>query len=86
MSKTSITSGQRRPTEIGTPPKTLPEIMASYERVVIIQSLQLNGFSRQRTAVALGIRRNSLYRRIKLLKIKLSELPKSGKSSTKAAI
>ena len=55
--------------------RTLAEIMASYERVIIIQALQLNGFSRTLTAASLGIRRNQLYKRIKILNIQLSEMP-----------
>jgi DNA-binding NtrC family response regulator len=56
--------------------RTLPEIMATYERIVIIQALQLNGFSRRETAISLGISRNHLYSRIRLLKINLNELPR----------
>lgn len=56
-------------------PRTLPQIMAVHERIVIIQALQSCGGSRTRAAVALGVRRNYLYRRIKVLKIDLSVIP-----------
>jgi DNA-binding NtrC family response regulator len=57
--------------------RTLSEIMAAYERVVIIQALQLNNFSRKLTAVSLGIKRDRLYKRMRFLKIDLREIPKS---------
>jgi DNA-binding NtrC family response regulator len=69
--------GSRSPVPIGKVPRTLPEIMAAYERIVIIEALQRNGFSRKRTAVSLGITRGLLYARIRLLKINLGELPSS---------
>jgi DNA-binding NtrC family response regulator len=55
----------------GTLPKTLPEIMAAYERIIIIQALQLNDCSRARTAESLGVSRRHLYRRMTILKIDL---------------
>ena len=51
--------------------------LATYERIVLIQALQLNNFSRTLTAASLGIRRNHLYQRMKILKINLSEIPSS---------
>ena len=57
--------------------RTLSEIMAAYERVVIIQALQLNNFSRTLTAVSLGIKRDRLYKRMRFLKINLREIPGS---------
>ena len=71
MSRTSLTAGLRKVMPPGTPPKTLPEIMASYERVIIIQALQHNDCSRARTAASLGVNRRHLYRRMKILKIDL---------------
>ena len=71
MSKTSLTAGQRKVTPVGMPPKTLPEIMAAYERIIIIQSLQLNECSRAKTADSLGVSRRHLYRRMAILKIDL---------------
>ncbi len=68
-------SGTRLPVTIGKAPKTLPEIMAAYERIVIIEALQRNGFSRKRTAESLGVKRGYLYARICLLRINLGELP-----------
>jgi DNA-binding NtrC family response regulator len=71
MSKTTLTAGLRKVTPAGTPPKTLPEIMAAYERIVVIQALQLNQCSRAKTAQSLGVSRRHLYRRMAILKIDL---------------
>ena len=57
--------------------RTLSEIVGAYERVVIIQALQLNNFSRTRTAASLGIKRDHLYKRMRFLKISLREIPRS---------
>ena len=59
------------------PSRTLSEIMSAYERVVIIQALQLNSFSRTLTAASLGIKRDRLYKRMRFLKINLREIPGS---------
>src|SRR5271157_5229663 len=82
MPKVGTTSGQRRVIPAGTPPRTLPEIMASYERIIIIQALQINGCSRSRTAISLGITRRHLYRRMEILKIDLDvvTMGRSGRS------
>ena len=66
----------RRQVEEGRAPRTLPEIMAAYERVIIIQSLQHNGFSRKRTAASLGVSRTLLWRRMKLLGMDFSAVPR----------
>ena len=50
-------------------PKTLPEILAAHERLIIIEALARCGGSRTRAAAALGIRRERLHRRIQFLKI-----------------
>jgi DNA-binding NtrC family response regulator len=57
------------------PPRTLPEIMALHERIVIIQVLQSCGGSRTRAAAALGVSRRYLYYRMKVLEIVLAEIP-----------
>ena len=75
MSKVELVTLPRKPATPGLQAKTLPEIMATYERIVIIQALQLNNFSRTLTAASLGIRRNHLYQRMKILKINLLEIP-----------
>jgi DNA-binding NtrC family response regulator len=49
--------------------------MSTYERVVIIQALRLNNFSRTLTAASLGIKRDRLYKRMRFLKINLREIP-----------
>jgi DNA-binding NtrC family response regulator len=53
------------------PARTLAEILALHERIVIIQTIQLNRGSRRLAADALGITRNYLWRRMKALKITL---------------
>jgi DNA-binding NtrC family response regulator len=75
--KVELVTIPRKLTTSGLQAKTLPEIMSTYERIVIIQALQLNNFSRTLTAVSLGIRRNHLYQRMKILKINLLEIPSS---------
>jgi len=62
--------------EPGRTPRTLAEIMATYERIVIIKALQHNNFSRTETAVSLGVSRTFLWRRMKLLNMDFSALPK----------
>jgi len=71
MSRTSLTAGLRKVSPPGIAPKTLPEIMAAYERIIIIQALQLNDCSRAQTAASLGVSRRHLYRRMAILKIDL---------------
>jgi DNA-binding NtrC family response regulator len=82
MSKTSLTAGLRKVTPVGLQPRTLPEIMAAYERIVIIQALQHNDCSRARTAGSLGVSRRYLYRRMSILKIDLQVVTRgrSGRS------
>jgi len=74
--------GQRRGAQVGTTPKTLSEIMANYERIIIIQALQLNDCSRSKTAASLGIDRRQLYRRMSILRIDLDvvTMGRSGRS------
>ena len=59
------------------PPRTLAGIMSDYERVIVIQALQLNGFCRSRAAISLGLSRSGLWRRMRLLHIDFSALPKA---------
>lgn len=72
-----VVSVLRYPAISGSGPRTLSEIVSAYERIVIIQALQLNNFSRKLTAVSLGIKRNHLYKRMRFLKINLREIPGS---------
>lgn len=58
-------------------PKTLREILALHERLIIIQALQRNGFSRTRAAESLGVSRNYLWRRMRLLGVDFSSLPRT---------
>ncbi|HVP24207.1 MAG TPA: helix-turn-helix domain-containing protein [Conexivisphaerales archaeon] len=62
-------SGERQP------PRTLPQIMALHERILIIQALQSCGGSRTRAAAALGVPRTYLYRRVQVLQIDLGVIP-----------
>jgi DNA-binding NtrC family response regulator len=56
-------------------PMSLDEILRRYERLIIIQVLQANDFSRAKAAKSLRVSRNNLWRRMKLLKIDFSEMP-----------
>lgn len=58
-------------------PRTLHELLALHERLIIIQSLQKNEFSRTKAAIALGVSRNYLWRRMKLLQIDFKALPRT---------
>jgi DNA-binding NtrC family response regulator len=61
-------------------PLTLPEILAAYERLIILKALGSCGGSRAGAARSLGIRRGYLYERAQYLGIKLDEIPtKSGR-------
>jgi len=71
MKSPRIIVGLRKESEGNTAPKTLPEILEAYERIVIIQALVLNNHSRTKTAYSLGIRRRYLYRRMEHLKVDL---------------
>lgn len=48
---------------------TLPRLLELHERLIIVQTLTRHGFSRSRTATALGISRTHLWRRMKRLGI-----------------
>jgi DNA-binding NtrC family response regulator len=54
---------------------SLDEILRRYERLIIIQVLQANDFSRAKAARSLKVSRNNLWRRMKVLKIDFSEMP-----------
>lgn len=83
MSKALISSSIRKVVPTGTTPKSLPEILAAYERIIIIQALQLNDCSRSKTAVSLGISRRCLYRRLAILKIDLPAVTMGRSGHTK---
>jgi DNA-binding NtrC family response regulator len=59
---------------MGREPRTLPELVASYERVVIIEALSRAEGSRTRAAALLGVTRAHLYRRVWALHINLGEI------------
>ena len=61
--------------DTGRAPMSLEEILQRYERLIIIQVLQANDFSRAKAARSLKVSRNSLWRRMQALKIDFSELP-----------
>ena len=65
----------RRQDEAVRAPMSLDEILRRYERLIIIQVLQANDFSRSRSARSLRVSRHGLWRRMKSLKIDLSEMP-----------
>lgn len=58
-------------------PRTLHELLALHERVIIIKALQVNRFSRTRAAESLGVSRNYLWRRMRLLHIDFQALPRT---------
>lgn len=55
--------------------RTLPQMVAAYEMVVIIQAIQMCGGSRTLAARSLGVKRRYLYGRTEALKIDLGQLP-----------
>lgn len=57
------------------PMRTLPQLVADYERVIIIRTIQACGGSRTLAARSLGVKRRHLYTRIAQLKIDLRQLP-----------
>lgn len=57
-------------------PSTLHSLLARHERLILIQTLAANGFSRTRAAEALGITRQHLWHRVRVLKIDPSALPR----------
>jgi DNA-binding NtrC family response regulator len=65
----------RRLDEASRAPMSLDEILRRYERLIIIQVLQANDFSRSRAARSLRVSRHGLWRRMKSLKIDFSEMP-----------
>jgi DNA-binding NtrC family response regulator len=60
-------------------PKSLQEILAAYERIVLIQALQINGFSRVKAAASLRVSRRYFYSRISALRINLGEIPQASR-------
>ncbi len=58
-------------------PRTLHELLALHERLVIIKTLQACEWSRKRAAEALGVSRNYLWRRMRILHIDFSALPRT---------
>lgn len=60
-----------------TVPRTLQELLALHERLILIQALQRHYFSRTKAAESLGITRNYLWRRMKILQIDFAALPRT---------
>lgn len=58
-------------------PRTLHELLALHEKIIIIKTLQQHNFSRTLAAVALGVSRNYLWRRMKILHIDFKALPRT---------
>jgi DNA-binding NtrC family response regulator len=62
-------------------PRTLPEILEAYERLIILKAIGSCGGSRAGAARSLGIRRGYFYSRVRHLGIRLDEIPtKTGRS------
>ena len=68
-------SAPRRQEDAIRAPMSLDEILRRYERLIIIQVLQANDFSRTKAARSLKVSRHNLWRRMMLLKIDFSEMP-----------
>lgn len=62
---------------------TLRELLLGHERLVILRTLQANGFSIVKTSSALGITRQALYRRVGKLKMNMKDLRVISKASRK---
>ena len=58
-------------------PRTLHELLALHERLILIQALQRHDFSRTKAAESLGVSRNYLWRRMKILHIDFAALPRT---------
>jgi DNA-binding NtrC family response regulator len=69
--------GRRTSPKASPAPKTLPELVAAHERVIIIAALSRLRFDRQAAAKALGVSRVYLWRRIKILGIDMTQMPRS---------
>jgi DNA-binding NtrC family response regulator len=52
-------------------------LLVQYERMIILQTFAQNGFSRARTAEALGVSRQHLWDRVLKLKIDRNVLPRT---------
>jgi len=57
--------------------RTLKQLLEDYERILIVKTLHANSFSRKRAAEALGIKTGRLWRRMRVLKIDISVLPRT---------
>lgn len=60
---------------------TLRELLRGHERLIILRTLEANGFSVPKTSTALGISRQALYQRALKLKMNVSELRIISKAS-----
>jgi DNA-binding NtrC family response regulator len=57
------------------PPASLRDLLRQHERLIIGKTMQACGFSRKKTAQVLGVTRNQLWKRMRLLRMDLSALP-----------
>jgi DNA-binding NtrC family response regulator len=71
----SVPSGASEEAKVKVP-STLHSLLARHERVILIQTLAANGFSRTRAAEALGISRQYLWHRVRILNIDPNALPR----------
>ena len=55
--------------------RTLDDLLAAYERVVIMETLKRNGWNRRRAAEALRISQRRLYQRLAVLHFDLAAIP-----------
>jgi DNA-binding NtrC family response regulator len=57
--------------------RTLPQLLGDYERLLIVQALQMSNFSRKVAADMLGVSKLYLYRRMTLLKMDFKVFPRT---------
>jgi DNA-binding NtrC family response regulator len=59
----------------GRPPLSLRDLLRQHERLIIVRTLQSCGFSRSKTAEALQVTPNHLWRRMRDLRMDFAALP-----------
>jgi DNA-binding NtrC family response regulator len=58
------------------PTPSLDELLAGYERLIIMETLRRNGWNRRRAAEALKVTRRRLQYRMAALKFNVAEIPR----------
>ena len=55
--------------------RTLDDLLAAYERVLIMETLRRNGWNRRKSAAALGIPLRRFFWRLSMLHVDLEAIP-----------